>query len=529
MFDLIIKNGQCYGGDGAEPFAADIGVRGGRIAAIGGLGGAQALRVIDAAGLAVSPGFIDTHSHSDLVALAEPEIANKTTQGITTDIIGQDGMSPAPVTDGTVQAWSRSMAGLEGSYNVDWSWRNPADYLKRLDAQPLGPNLAWLAPYGNLRMCVLGLENRRATKAEIGKMMDLLEESIDAGACGMSTGLVYPPGSYADEAEMGEVTKVLAKYGLPFVVHQRSESDYILDSMDEVFRVGRASGCPIHFSHFKVGGVNNAPLFDQVIAKVEAAAREMPVSFDQYPYTAGSTMLGVILPLWAHDGGSGKCLERLASRTDREKMKKDILSGLPGWDNFIGYSGIENIYVTFVKYEKNRDAIGKNLVQLGEMRGLDPMDAAFDLLLEEEMTVGMYHFYGTEEHIERIMAHPLQNACTDGILGVMPHPRVYGAFPRILGHYVRERKIMPLKTAIHKMSGRQASIFKLKDRGLLKEGYVADITVFDPETVADRATYENPRQFSAGIPYVIVGGRAVVDSGRPVPGKAGIVIRFSKY
>ena len=528
MFDILIKNGLCYDGDGGEPFRADLGVKGDRIAAVGKLEDAQAARVIDSMGLAVAPGFIDTHSHSDLVALAEPDIANKTTQGITTDIIGQDGMSLAPITEDAVEPWKRSMASLEGNYDVEWTWRSPADYLARLDSQPLGPNLAWLTPYSNLRICAMGFDDRRATKEEVARMRELLEEAIESGAVGLSTGLVYPPGSYADAAEMAEVAQVLTKHGLPFVVHQRNESTGILDSLDEMFEVGRRSGCHIHFSHFKVGGAKNEErLLDEVLAKVEAAAQEAPVSFDQYPYTAGSTMLGVILPQWAHDGGSGKCLERLADPAARERMKRDIETGLPGWDNCAGsgYSGPENIYITFVKNGGNQDAVGCSLVEIGEMRGVNPLDAAFDLLLAEGMAVGMYHFYGSEKAIERIMAHPLQNACTDGILGTMPHPRVYGAFPRILGRYVRQRGIMSLQTAIHKMTGRPASIFKLKDRGHLREGFFADITLFDPETVIDKATYEAPRQYSEGVPFVVVGGQFVVDGGRTISGKAGRVIR----
>ncbi len=525
MFDILLKNGTCYTGDGGPGFQADIAIHDGKIERIGRIEEGRAARVLDVSGLSVAPGFIDTHSHSDLVALAEPEIANKTTQGITTDIIGQDGMSLAPVKGEYISSWKKVMAGLEGSYDVDWTWRSSGEYLSCLDGQDLGPNLAYLVPYGNVRMCAMGLENRPATREEIAAMRDLVEEGIAQGAFGLSTGLIYPPCSYADEEEMAEVTKVLAKYGLPFVVHQRSEADDILNSMDELFRIGRMSGCPIHFSHFKIAGKKNAPLFERVVEKLESAAQELPVSFDQYPYTAGSTTFSVILPPWAHSGGADKTLVRLADPEERRKMRRDIREGIPGWDNFIDFAGMDNIYVTFVKTEKNTDVIGKNMLEIGEARKKDPLEAAFDLLLEEELAVGLVDFYGLEEHVEYFMAHPLQNPCTDGILGAHPHPRVYGSFPRILGRYVRERKLLPLPEAIHKMSARPASLFKLKKRGLLKEGYWADITVFDHETVMDTATYEKPKAYATGIPYVITGGRLVVDGGAVVREKGGRVLR----
>lgn len=526
--DLIIRNGVCYTGDGGEGVIRDIGIKDGMIAAIGRLDGAAAKKVIDAEGMAVAPGFIDTHSHSDLVALFDPAITNKTAQGVTTDIIGQDGMSLAPIVPEHLEAWKKSMAGLEGQYDVEWDWNSSAEYLDRLSRQKLGPNIAYLVPFGNVRLCVVGLGIREATDAEIRKMADLTEAGIEAGAVGMSIGLIYPPCPYASHRELVEVTRVLAKYGLPFVIHQRSEAADILKSMDEVFAVGRESGCHIHFSHFKVCGKKHARLFEPVMEKLDAAAREMPVSVDQYPYTAGSTTLSVVMPPWAHDGGTEKALLRLKDAEARARMKKDIDAGIPGWDNFVDFAGIDNIFVSFVKTAKNADVIGKSLSQIGVLRGKDPIDATLDLLLEEDMSVGMVNFYGLEEHIEKILAHPLQNVCTDGILGSHPHPRVYGTYPRVLGKYVRERKILDLPTAIHKMTGRPASVFGIKDRGLLREGYRADVVVFDPETVIDTATYEAPKQYPKGIPHVIVNGRIVIENSEVTSSGAGEIVRFSR-
>ena len=527
MYDLLIKGGICYDGTGREGFKADVAIKDGLIAKVGEPD-ADAAKVIDAKGLAVAPGFIDTHSHSDLVALVEPGITNKTTQGVTTDVIGQDGMSLAPVLPRYVSTWQKTMAGLEGQYPVEWRWESAADYMKALDAMDLGPNLAYLAPTGNIRMCVMGLSNRKATPSEVEMMKDLLERCIEAGAVGLSTGLIYPPSSYMEEDEIAQVTSVLAKYDLPFVIHQRSEADAILESMDEVFRISRKSGCPVHFSHFKVCGKKNANLFDAVMKKLDEGERDIKLSFDQYPYGAGSTTFSVILPPWAHDGGADQCLLRLADEAERQRMKRDIVNGIPGWDNFIDFAGMENILVTFVKTPKNADLVGKNMIEIGEIRGREPLDAAFDLLLQEDLAVGLVDFYGLEEHVRTIMTHHLQNPCTDGILGAQPHPRVYGTFSRILGHYVRELGLMTLPEAIRKMTSRPASIFHLEGRGVLKEGYVADVTVFDPEKVIDKATYTDPMQFSEGIPFVIVGGTSVVEDSQVLKGKAGKVLRFKK-
>lgn len=527
MFDLLIKGGTVYTGDGKDGFAADVGIVGDKIAAVGKLD-SEAARTIDASGLCVAPGFIDTHSHSDLVSLVEPEIANKTTQGVTTDIIGQDGMSLAPILPQYLSSWQKTMAGLEGQYPVDWKWQSADDYLRRLEAMPLGPNLVYLAPFGNIRMCVMGLENRPATDKEIDKMKALLEDCISAGAAGLSTGMIYPPCSYASEDEIAAVTSVLTQYNLPFVIHQRSEADDILNSMDEVIRISHKSGCPIHFSHFKVCGKKNAKYFDTVMAKLDEAEKTVQLSFDQYPYAAGSTTFSVILPPWVHDGGAEKALARLADKDARVRMKKDIMTGIPGWDNFVDFAGMENIFVTFVKTPKNADLVGKNMIEIGKLRGKDPLEASFDLLQQEDLAVGLVDFYGLEEHVQKIMTHHLQNPCTDGILGARPHPRVYGTFSRILGHYVRECHLMTLPEAIHKMTQRPAGIFKLKNRGLLKAGYAADVTVFNAATVIDKATYTEPMQYSAGIPYVIVNGKPVVDNSTVVKGKAGRVLHFQK-
>lgn len=525
-FDVVIKGGLCYLGDGGDPVRSDVGIVGSRIEAIGDLNDAQTGLSVDAAGKVVCPGFVDTHSHSDLVVLKEPAVENKVMQGVTTELIGQDGMSLAPIIPEYREPWKKTMGSLEGHYDVPWDWQTAEEYFERIDSQDLGPNIAYLVPHGNMRLCVMGLDDREATDDEMAKMSRLLAKILEAGAYGMSTGMIYPPCCYAPTQEFVELCKVLKDADGLFVTHQRNESDYILEAMDEIFEIGAKSGCRVHFSHFKVGGKRNWDKLDTVLAKLdEANLSGIPLSFDQYPYIAGSTMLGVILPPWVHNGGTEKALERLADKNKREQMKTDIAKGIPGWDNFVSANGVENIYVTFVKTDKNSKYVGKTLLEIGKMANKDPLDATFDLLYEEEMTAGLVHFYGKEEHISKRMQREEQNFCTDGILGAHPHPRVYGTYPRVLGKYVRENKDLTMSQAIHKMTGKPASVLRLEKRGLLKEGYYADVVVFDPETVIDKATYDNPKQYPEGIEHVFVNGVQVVEKGVCKPAKAGRLLR----
>lgn len=528
IFDMIIRNGVIYDGTGCQGIRSDIGIKDGRIENIGDLKCAEAATVIEAEGLVVSPGFIDTHSHSGLEALVHPQTPHNIMQGITTCVVGQDAMGLAPIVEEHVESWKKTMAGLEGDYKADWMWRSVSDYFDRLDAMDLGPNFAYLAPHSNVRLCVMGLDNREPTSEELAEMKDLLQRCIDEGCFGMSTGMIYPPCSFARTEEFIELCRTLEKNDAVFVTHQRSEADTILDSMDEIIRIGKESGCRIHFSHFKVAGKKNWKYFDSVLQKLDQCSQEgIKVSVDQYPYVAGSTTLSVILPPWAHDGGTEKLLERLKDPDTRKRMTHDILNGIHGWDNFVDFAGLDGIFVTFVKTEKNQNVVGKSLVEIGEMRGKEPLEATYDLLLEEDGAAGLVDFYGLEEHVINILKRPEQNICTDGILGGKPHPRVYGTYPRVLGKYVREEKVLDMATAIYKMTGKPASMLGIQDRGLLKEGYAADVVVFNPATVIDKADYSDPIQYPEGIEYVIVNGKVLVAEGNHTPGKAGKVIRFA--
>ena len=345
----------------------------------------------------VAPGFIDTHSHSDLEVMVNPYVEAKVRQGVTTELLGQDGISMAPLPKKYISPWRKNLAGLDGDNDdLGWDYETTDGYLRALEANGVGLNESYLVPHGNIRMEAMGLDNRKPSPEELARMRDITRREMEVGAFGLSTGLIYMPCAYAETSELIELCKVVAEFDGAFVVHQRSEADTILASMEEVIRIGRESGVKIHFSHFKVCGRKNWPLIDQVVALLESATAEgIRTSFDQYPYVAGSTMLGVILPPWAHDGGTDQLLQRLRSPELRQRMIDDIERGIPGWDNFVDFAGFDQIFVTSVKTGENQDLVGKSLQEIGEIRGSNPYDAAFDLLLAEENAVGMVDFYGT--------------------------------------------------------------------------------------------------------------------------------------
>lgn len=523
----LIKGGTVVDGTAAPRRRADVLIEGDTIVAVGDVPDSGDAQVIDATGLIVAPGFIDTHAHSDLKVLVEPEVLPKVMQGITTEILGQDGVSMAPLPVRYIEPWRKNLAGLDGdSDKIDWTFQDTAHYLQMIeDARP-GINEGYLLPHGNVRMEALGLDDRHATPDELARMCRIVDREMDAGAFGLSTGLIYIPCAYAPTEELIELCRVVAKRDGVFVTHQRSEADTIIESMHEIVRIGRESGVRTHFSHFKVCGRKNWKYVDEMLRILDAAEAEgITVSFDQYPYVAGSTMMGACLPPWVHDGGTDKALERLADPEARKRMVHDIDHGIPGWDNFVDFAGFDNIYCTSVKTEANADAVGLSLSQLAEKRGTTPYDALFDLLLQEQNAVGMVDFYGTEDYVRRFMRRPEMNACTDGLLGGKPHPRVYGAFPRILGKYVREEGVMTLEEGVNHLTKKAADHYGILRRGVLEPGAYADVTVFDADTIIDRGTFTDPAQYPAGIVDVLVNGVCAVRDGAPTHVRNGQVIR----
>ena len=520
MFDTLLRGGTLLDGSGAPGRRADLAIQDGRVAAIERPGRLSAIEEIDCKGLAVCPGFLDTHTHTDLAALRDPDIAMKARQGVTLDVLGQDGIGVAPLPAGKRELMARVIAGLDGTFE-GWDWEDQGEYLDRLAASPTGIHLAALVPHGNVRLACLGMDDRPATPPEILAMQELLEESLEQGAIGLSTGLIYPPCCYAPTTELVALGRVLAKHDRPIVVHLRSESDYLVEAVDEMLRVGRESGCRVHISHIKIAGKRNWPLVDQLLAALDSP--DVRVTADQYPYTAGSTMMGAILPPWAHAGGFQATLARLSDPAQRARMKADLLAPPPhSWDNFWSWAGAEGILVSDLPSGRRPECAGKSLAEL--CGSGDPIDFAFDLLRDEEMGVGMIAFSQGEAVISALMAHPKVNGCTDGLLGGRPHPRAYGAFARIL-RLNREQKLVPLEEMVRKLTRQAAEAMTLKDRGLLKVGAPADVVVFDPQTVADTATYAEPRQHPVGIPWVLVAGVPVVARGEGTGARPGRVVR----
>lgn len=505
-------------GSGEKPRTAHITVEGDTILAVDdpGTDSHPGARVIDVQGMILCPGFIDTHSHSDLVLLENPMVWPKLRQGVTTEILGQDGISMAPLPLEYLSRWRKNIAGLEGTSDViQWDYLTTGGYLNRLQESGVGTNICYLVPHGNVRMEVMGLGEQTASELQIQQMCDVLQRELDGGGCGLSTGLIYPPCTYADTRELRALCSVAATNDVPLVIHQRSEADAILDSMEEVLGIGRSTGVHVHFSHFKICGKNNDDKLPRVISMLDGAGRDgLNVTFDQYPYIAGSTMLSAILPPWAHSGGTEELLKRLADPVIRKRMIDEIYTTSCQWDNFVTFAGPDGIFVTSVHSEKNKDVIGKTLTELGKQRNTDPVNAAVELIFEEENGVSMVDFYGLEKHVREFMLRPEMNVCTDGLMHGMVHPRTFGAFPRVLGKYARDEQLMTIEDAVRKMTLKPATTFGIEKRGKIANGWFADMVVFDPDTILDTATYTDPKQHPKGIEMVMVNGKIAYGGSR---------------
>lgn len=530
MYDILIQNGLIIDGSTKPRFKADIGLRDGIIQRIGNLAGVKANQTFNVEGLIVCPGFIDVHSHSDLMLLVEPEAEQKIMQGITTEILGQDGLSVAPLPVSILESWKKRLAGLLGVPAIEWDWTSVEDYFQRLERRGTATNVAYLVPHGAVRACVMKFEDRSATTKELAQMQDLVVQSMQAGAIGLSTGLIYPPCTYARGAkELITLCKLVAAFRGVFVIHMRNESDYIMEALNETIEVGKEAGVAVHISHLKVAGRRNWDKIDQVLNQIdEARSQGIDITYDQYPYIAGSTMLAAVLPPWVMVGGTEEALKRLKDPKEREKIKRDIDQGIPGWENIVGRGDWNDILVTFAPSVKNRQFMGKRIPEIANHVGKDPADIAFDLLIEEDLAVSMVTFWGSEALVYTAMRHPQGMFGTDGLLGGRPHPRVYGTYPRILGKCVREDQIIALEEAVRKMTSFPAQRFGFRDRGLIKEGMAGDITIFDPDHVLDKATFGEPIQFPEGIEHVIVNGVVVKEGKHHTGSLPGKVLRHQR-
>lgn len=533
--DIVLKRATIIDGTGRASIRGDIAIRGNRIVSIDSEGGLDGAEEFDCAGLTVAPGFIDTHSHSDIRVMTEPKLPMKVRQGITLEVFGQDGISVAPVRVSDRAQVEQQLAGLDGRLGREWDWQSVGEYLEAIERARPSIDCAYLIPHGQARLYVMGMEDRRATREEITAMQEAIRRSMREGAFGLSTGLIYPPCCFADTAELIELARAVAEFDGIFVAHMRSESDYLEDAVAEMIEIGKHSGARIHISHFKAAGRENWPKIDATLEMIDRAQRDgVRLTADQYPYIAGSTMLGAILPPWAHAGGVEMTLARLASKDERGRMRGEMLDRSPSqWDNFWKWSGPEGIIISDIPSGRSNELVGKNLAEAASIKSQTDsvseeaaIEFALDLLAEERMGVGMISFSQSEDVVRKIMRQPYVNICTDGLLGGKPHPRAYGTYPRILGRYAREQGLFSIEEAARKMSALAAETFQIKGYGLIAEAMKANLVVFDAERVIDRATFEDSKQYPDGIEHVFVEGQPVIRYGDESDAASGVAIRF---
>lgn len=506
MPSFLLTHATLVDGSGAPRRIGDVAVEDGLFVDPAGRPRDSFDSVQDVRGLVCAPGFIDTHSHSDIQVLLDPAVRPKIRQGITTEVLGQDGISAAPLPARWVDAWRKNLSGLDGDADeLDWSWRDTKGYLDRIQAGGSATNIVYLVPHGNLRMATMGLDDRKPTAKELDAMCALLETELDA------------------------LCRVAARHGKPFVVHQRSEADGAIDSMREILCIGRETGVHVHFSHFKICGMRNRHLRGEMANLLDQARDEgIGVSFDQYPYTAGSTTMTALLPPWAQSGGSEELLHRLSDPAARRRIATDIREGIPGWDNFTDFAGPEHIRVTSVHTQANLSQVGNTLAEIAALRGAEVCDVIFDLLFEEKLAVSIATEFGLDEDVAFFMRRPEQNVCTDGLFGAKPHPRVYGSFARVLDKYVKQDNVLTLEEAVFKMAGKPSEVFGLEDRGRIAPGKRADLLLIDMDAVADHATYLDPVRFPEGFVSVWVNGEAVFADGREQNRTPGQVVRLGR-
>ncbi|UCG28224.1 MAG: D-aminoacylase [Bacteroidales bacterium] len=525
-YDIIIAGGIVFDGLGNPGKEADIAIKEDRIVLIGeNLNRDNAAKIIEADGMAVSPGFIDVHTHTDVGLITNPLAESHIRQGITTEISGNCGSTPFPVAE---EISGEMKKRLKEEFDVDLNWTDINGFFQRLDEQGIALNYVTFLGQGDLRGKVVGFDDQPATAEQIVQMKIILEENMKAGAWGISTGLEYAPGSYATTEEVIELCRLVAANNGIYATHMRDEGDMLIEAIDETLRIARETGVSTQVSHFKIGYPRNWHKVDAALEKVEKARDEgIQIMADRYPYIAGSTGLSLYFPLWARQGTTKDFIARLKDPTLEEKFRshyREQEQKLGSW---------EKVRICSISTDKNKHLEGKNIIEAAGEADKDPYDFMRDLLIEEENQVGMITFMMKEENLQRILAHPLVTVGSDGSAvapyGVLhkgkPHPRFYGTFPRILGKYVREEKIMTLPQALQKMTSMPADKFGFRGRGRISEGYFADLVIFDPDRIIDRATWEDPHRYPDGIGYVIVNGEVVVQEGETTGKLPGRILK----
>ncbi|HEX2276584.1 MAG TPA: D-aminoacylase [Candidatus Tectomicrobia bacterium] len=528
MWDLFIQQARVVDGSGAPAFVADIAVRGDTIAEVGQVAPTEARLRIDGTGLTVGPGFIDLHTHSDYTLLVNPLAESKVHQGVTTEVIGNCGTSPAPLGD---EAFPIVRARMAEQYALEVNWRTFAGYLERLAASGSAVNVVPIVGHGTVRSAVMGYAQRQPTASELARMKALIADAMAAGAFGLSTGLVYAPGCYADTDEIVELARVVKDAGGMYFSHIRGETDTVLEAAQEAITVGERAGVPVQISHLKTAGRANWEKTPALLDLIDQAnAHGLDVTGDVYPYTAGATSLGALLPPWVHEGGLAKLLPRLRDPQVRTRIRQDIERGLDDWWNPAGAAGWSGVQLS--RAPKHQSYQGLRLSHVAALRQQEPLEATLDILLAEEGNASVVLFMMDEAQVRRILRQGRVMIGSDagatapyGVLGRgHPHPRAYGTFPRVLGTYARDLGVVSLEEAIHRMTGLTAWRLGLADRGLVRPGYKADLVIFDAQRLADRATYDTPHVYPTGIQGVIVNGQCVLRHGERLPVLPGRVL-----
>ncbi len=510
-FDLVVRGATVYPGEGAS-FVADVGVERGRITAIGELDAAGAAEVVAGAGLILCPGFIDLHIHAALASYDDPLLTPALVQGFTTLVINPDGLAPAPVAPGRAAARQNYLRALEGNGPEVWPWTTFSEYVADLTTTRPAVTLVPSIGHGAVRDTVLGDGRVAPSPEQLLAMRREVRLGLEAGARMLSFGLVYIPGAYGDTEELFAVAQEAAPFGAPLVPHVRNEGAGLLPAVREMIDVARRSGAPLHLSHLKSLGDNSQ--VEPLLSLLDEAAREIDLTFDQYPYGAGATLLASLLPGWAQEGGAAATLARAADAGERARIARDVADGLPGWENILGTLGGENIVVR-----------GRSLAEHADEHGASVVETVCDLLVESQLAVPMVLHYASDEAVRTIAAHRLHLVGSDGIFGDLPHPRLYGTAPRFLGRFVLRDGLVPVEEGVARLTERAAKRIGLTDRGRIEVGKRADLVLLDPTLYVDTATYDDPKRSPDGVHGVWVAGERVVRDGMPTGARPGSVLR----
>ena len=524
MYDLCIRNARIVDGTGIPAFRGDIGIVGERIVALGPQLISEAHHVLDARGQIIAPGFIDAHTHDDLVVLREGIVPMKVQQGITAVITGNCGFSLAPLAPTHMDAVKNYSAAVLGEDAHPWNWHTTEALFDTLRRVALGQHVRPLFGHGPVRVAVMGFEPRDATEQEMDAQEGFVRDAMEAGAAGMSLGLMYAPGMYTPTSELLRLASVVGRYGGVVTSHMRGEGDQLLSSLTEMLTIAERAEVAMHISHLKVTGRKNWGSIQQALDLIaDARARSLDVTIDVYPYNAGSTMCTQLLPPWLQEGGLTMMLKRLREPETQRQVCRDFAYGIEGWENQVGANGWDRVFVSAVRQERLRSLEGLNMLEVAEILGMAPEEAFFHLVIEEQGQMTILIFHMDEGDIDQVVQAPFSMLGSDGLplRSGRPHPRLYGTFPRFFRRYVRETRSLTLEEAVRKVTALPAERFRLADRGTLAVDKIADLVIFDPATMSDLATYEQPRVYPEGIAAVVVSGQIVVQEKQLTPSRPG--------